>query len=381
MMIKTNKEKKEIVFINQSSGYLTIDIINNFIENYDECILITGKLIQRNNPLNTKVIIKKIVPYLRNSKIKRVITWLVAYMQIAFLVLTKYRKADLFIISNPPLSILIPLFCSNPFSLLIYDVYPDVLTEFKYFTDKSVIIKLWKKINYSVFKRAKEIYTISDGMKKIISKYVDSKKIKIIPLWTDNTFLKPVPKEENIFIKQQEVAGKFLVIYSGNVGLTQNVEVLIDLAERVKEKDIFFLIIGDGDKKKILADRIDNSCIPNIRLLPWQDISMYPFSLSSADLAVVTLSKEASMMSVPSKLFDIMAVGSPVLVIAEKNSEVAKIVKNYDIGICCSSDQIEKMINFIDNLIVDKEYYQKLSANSLKASHDFTPDNAIKFVE
>jgi hypothetical protein len=85
-------------------------------------------------------------------------------------------------------------------------------------------------------------------------------------------------------------------------------------------------------------------------------------------------------MSVPSKLYDIMSVGSPLLSIAEKDSEMAKIINKYDMGICCSADQTDRMLDFIYNLMDNKEYCQKLRANSLKASHDFTPDNAFKFV-
>jgi glycosyltransferase involved in cell wall biosynthesis len=131
----------------------------------------------------------------------------------------------------------------------------------------------------------------------------------------------------------------------------------------------------------MLSERIHNSELQNIRLLPWQDIAMYPYSLSSADLAIVTLSKEASIMSVPSKLFDIMSVGSPILSIAEKNSEIAKIIDKYDLGICCLADQIDTMVDFIFNLMDNKNYYNKLRGNSLKTSQKFTPDNACKFVK
>ena len=76
-----------------------------------------------------------------------------------------------------------------------------------------------------------------------------------------------------------------------------------------------------------------------------------------------------------------MSVGSPLLSIAEKDSEMSKIINKYDMGMCFSSEQVDQMLEFIYNLMDDKVYYQKLRANSLKASHDFTPDNAKKFIE
>jgi glycosyltransferase involved in cell wall biosynthesis len=372
--------KKKIIFLHHVAGYMMIDIANAFAGKYAECILLTGELRKRKKDLNPRVKLLNLIRYNPKSNLSRLITWIFGFLQALLYIIFKGGKADLFITTNPPLGVFIPYFCKNKYSLLIYDIYPDVLIEYKMLSRESFIIKYWEKTNRKIFAKAQKVFTISSGMKKLISKYIDPDKIEIVPCWTDNSFLKPIPKEDNIFIKKQEVSGKFLVIYSGNLGYTHDIEVLIDLAERVKRENIFFFIIGEGDKKKILSDRINKSGQRNIRLLSWQDIKIYPYSLSAADLAVVTLGKEASIMSVPSKLYDIMSVGSPLLSIAEKDSEMAKIINKYDMGICCSADQTDRMLDFIYNLMDNKEYCQKLRANSLKASHDFTPDNAFKFV-
>ena len=373
-------KKSKIILLNHVAGYMMIDIANVFAGKYDECILLTGELRKRKKELNPRVKLFNLIKYNSKSNLSRLITWTFSFVQALIYIIFRGGKADLFITTNPPLGVFIPYFCNNKYFLLIYDIYPDMLSEYKIISNESLISKFWQKTNRKVFANAEKVFTISEGMRKLISKYVDPDKIMVIPCWTDNTFLKPVPKVDNIFIKEQGVSGKFLVIYSGNLGFSHNIEVLVDLAERVRRQNIFFFLIGEGDKKKILADRIDKSGQNNIRLLSWQDIKMYPFSLSAADLAIVTLGKEASIMSVPSKLYDIMSVGSPLLSIAEKDSEMEKIINKYDMGICCSADQIDQMQEFIYNLMDNKEYYQKLRANSLKASHDFTPDNAYKFV-
>jgi glycosyltransferase involved in cell wall biosynthesis len=373
-------KKRKIILLNHVSGYMMIDIANVFAGKYDECILLTGELRKRKKDLNPRIKQFNLIRYNPKSNLSRLITWAIGFVQALLYIIFRGGKADLFMTTNPPLGVFIPYFCKNKYSLLIYDIYPDVLIKYKMLSKESLIIKFWGKTNRKIFANAQKVFTISNGMKNIISKYVDPDKIEIVPCWTDNSFLKPIPKEDNIFIKEQGVSGKFLIIYSGNLGYTHDIEVLVDLAESVKRENIFFFIIGEGDKKKILSDRINKSDKRNIRLLSWQDIKMYPFSLSAADLAVVTLGKEASIMSVPSKLYDIMSVGSPLLSIAEKDSEIAKIINKYDMGMSCSTDQVDKMSDFIYNLMDDKEYYQRLRANSLKASRDFTPDNAYRFV-
>jgi glycosyltransferase involved in cell wall biosynthesis len=373
-------EKSKLIILCQVAGYMLIDIANAFSNKYENCVLLSGELRKRNHDLNRNVSRFNLIRYNPKNNFSRLLTWIAGTFQALLYIVFKGKNADLFITSNPPFGIFIPYLCKNNYSLLVYDIYPDILINYKIISPNSFIIKFWEHVNRKVFANAKAIFTISEGMKNQISKYINPDKIEVIPCWTDNSFLKPITKENNVFIKQQNVDGKFLVIYSGNVGYTHNVEILLDLAERIKRDNIVFLIIGEGDKKRILADRINKSGLKNIRLLPWQDMSIYPFSISSADLAIVTLSKEASIMSVPSKLFDIMSVGSPLLSIAEENSEISKIVNKYNMGINCSIGQLDEMLNFIYRLNDDKEFYQKLRVNSVNASKDYTPYNALKFV-
>lgn len=373
-------EEKEIVFINQNAGYLMIDIIQAHAQ-YNKRSFITGRLAQRDIKLDESVKIEKIIGYNRSSGIKRLFTWGWAFIQIIWLVKSRYRKADLFIVTNPPFAILLPLFCNNKFSVLIYDVYPDALVAYKFFGNQSLITRLWRKANRSIFVKAEKIFTISKGMKKVLSQYVPEEKIKIVPVWSHNDFLKPVSKADNIFINQQNLQDKFLVVYSGNLGHSHDLEVLVEIAAKIKEDSIHFVIIGQGDKKQVLKERIAEYQLSNCTLLPWQDMSMLPYTLSAADLAVVSLGREASMLSVPSKTFNLLSTGTPLLCIAHTDSELATLVNQYQLGKCFEASEIDPMIEFIYTLKSDKNYQLQLRQNALKASKDFGPENAFKFVQ
>ncbi len=370
-----------IVFVNQNAGYLMIDIINAHAQQYRHRTLITGKLNQRNIPLDQTVKIKKIITYNRTSGIKRLFTWSWGFIQILWIVKTQHRKSDLFIVTNPPFAGLTPMFCKNKFTLLIYDVYPDALVAYNFFRERSAIIRVWKNINRMVFTKAKKIFTISEGMKKVLSQYIKEDKITIVPVWTDNNFLKPVPRPGNFFIRNQQLENKFLIIYSGNLGYSHNIEVLIEIASNINDNDIFFLIIGEGDKKLLIKELIDKNKLTNCRLLPWQEFDMLPYTLSAADIAVVTLDKGASMLSVPSKTFNLMSAGAPLLCIAEANSELAVLVQQYQLGKCFSASKIDEMIDFIRLVKSNKVYHESLKQNTLKASINFGPENVFKFVE
>jgi glycosyltransferase involved in cell wall biosynthesis len=200
-----------------------------------------------------------------------------------------------------------------------------------------------------------------------------------VPIWTDNTFLKPIPKHENEFILKNNLQNKFVVMYSGNLGFSHDVEIIPEIAKIIAIPEIEFLIIGDGDKKSLIEKKIKDYQLTNCKLLPWQETQMLPFSLAAADLSIVTLGKEASLLSVPSKTFNIMSVGTPLLCIASQKSELAQLVNTNKVGKIFDANQKNEIKNFILELFNNKNNLQEYKNNSLLTSKLFGPENANKF--
>ncbi len=218
-------------------------------------------------------------------------------------------------------------------------------------------------------------------MKNKLEDYAGKKEIKVVSVWSDNEFLKPVKKEENGFIKELGLDNKFIVMYSGNLGKTHNVEVMIELAKKIKDNKIFFLIIGQGDKYVKIKNIILETDLKNIILLPWQPTEKLPFTLSSADLAVITLGTEAADLSIPSKTFNFMSVGVPILGICKEDSSLAELINSLKIGRVFSSDKLNEIADFISALKNDKNLYSTFAENSFRASEKFTSKNALEFVK
>ena len=359
-----------------------IDIIHAFEKDYEESILMTGFLNPRNRNLNPNVKVENLAKYDRSTSLKRILTWSLAFIKALYLIKFKYPKADLFLVSNPPMATLVPLFCKNPFSVLIYDIYPDALLEFKIFKSDSSIIKSWKKANVKVYSRANRVFTLTEGMKNKLSSYVSRDKIEVVPIWTDNDFLKPIKKTDNKFLKEQNLEDKFIVLYSGNLGKSHPIEVLVEIAKELKEhKNLFFLIIGGGDKFELIKHKINEYNLDTIRLLEWQPTELLPYTLSAADLAVVSLGVEATDLSIPSKTYNLMSVGVPILCIANKDAALAQLIKQHENGETFSSIQREEIKNYILKCQSDEKYLQNRKENSLKASTFYTPENAKLFVK
>jgi len=359
-----------------------IDIINAHIPFYDEVILLTGYLNPRETPLHEKVKVIKGVSYNRSSSILRLSTWLMFWFQSLFYLFVQYRSSKIYFVSNPPLNTFTAWWIKRDFAYLIYDIYPEALTKNKIISDQSRLFKFWKRSNQLMYQKAKLMITLSQGMKSLMDlKEEHVQKVKVVPVWTNNKFFENISTDENQFIKKYNLKNKFIVSYSGNLGKTHPVEKIIDLAQRLQgDNTIQFLIIGEGEKKKQLLERQKELSLPNLRILDFQPTSLLPHVLSASNIGIVTLESDAADLSVPSKTYNLMSAGKPILSISKHSSELCNIVEKYKIGQNFSEEQIEDMSTFIFNLKNNKALFQEFETNSKKASLEFTPDNARQMI-
>lgn len=373
-------KKRKIVIVNQSTGDLTIDVVNAFADRYDEVVLVAGsiKVMERN--LSTKVKVDKIKAYDRSSTLKRMIAWLIGFIQIFGKLLVKYHGYEVMYFTNPPMSCWSSLFLRSKFSIVEYDIYPDALMNIG-IKKTNPIFKLWKAINRRLFAKADRIITLSEGMADTLEEYGGRNKMKVIPNWCTSSKLHPIDKKENPFVKQYGLEDKFVIMYSGNIGYTHQVEYLVDVAEQLKDdKGIVFLVIGEGMKKQEVMDRAKAKGLDSFLFLTWQTVERLPYSLNAADLGVVTLNDFTAKLSVPSKTYNLLACGKPLLVISPRDSEMNNILAKYHNGACFEKTEVKEMAEFICGLKNLPAEYQRLCDNSLSASKDFTYKNAEQYV-
>ncbi|MDL2264898.1 glycosyltransferase family 4 protein [Parabacteroides sp. OttesenSCG-928-G07] len=373
---------KKIVFVNQCSGYLMLDIVNSFTKHYDDVVLLAGEINIRPTIPDKKVIIKKIKSYNRLSLISRSFSWLIAFFQVLFAIKTKYRDYHIFLVSNPPLTTFIPLFCQNDFSLLIYDIYPDSLVAHNHIKEKSHLHRYWSKTNKKVFTHAKQVFTISKDMQRVLSNYITTDKITVIYNWGHNTHLMPISKKKNPFAEKYGLIEKLTIVYSGNMGMTHNLETIIKVAQQLQEDNYFrFVFIGEGAKKNVLKDLVKQYRLENVLFLPFQTAEVLPFSMGAADIGLVTMDSSSASLSIPSKLYSYLAVGASILSIAKKESELASIVQQYNVGQNYSDQQIEEISSYLIYLKNNPNELSLMKKNARNLSSKYTPQNSELFVK
>ena len=378
--MKKKIRNRKIVVVNQAVNYLTIGLCNAFSDRFENVNLITGSIHKQGEELYETIGVTKINKWVERPAYKKLISYVFACFQIYFLLLTKYRKHEVFFITLPPMAYLMSIMLPNRCSMLIWDVYPDLfkITGMK---KSHPIYKSWAVLNRIVFRKAFKVFTIGYKMADLLTQYVDRTKIEVTPLWSIFQNNGKLSKEDNPFIKEENLEGKFVIQYSGNIGLTHNVEVMVELAELMKEKqDILFQIIGRGPRVPYLKKLVKQKGLPNCQFLPFQSDERFPYSLSAADMGVVILDKVTSKGSVPSKSLNLMSYGIPSLYIASDDSELADYAQKYNHARCVDHDKLGEAISFILAVKENPDLKKQYAQNALDAAQDFKRTNADKIV-
>ena len=164
----------------------------------------------------------------------------------------------------------------------------------------------------------------------VSGKGADPDKVAVIHNWADCAAIVPGPKR-NDFSVEQGLADTFVVMHSGNVGLSQSLDTLVDAAARLSRyPDLEVVVVGDGAKRAALEARARAQSLTNIRFLPYQPKSRLHESFAAADVFVVSLKAGLAGYIVPSKLYGILAAGRPYVAAVEDDSEVATITRSMD---------------------------------------------------
>jgi colanic acid biosynthesis glycosyl transferase WcaI len=246
-------------------------------------------------------------------------------------------RPDVIVSYSPPLPLglsawLLSRIFRIPWVLQLEDLYPDAAIAAGVMTNK-IVINFFGGMEKFLYLRAERISVISKNFRQIlISKGIQNSRIEVIPVWADPDKVRPMQKQ-NAFRREHGLGNKFVVMYAGNIGVTSCLEDVLNAAKILREqKDIQFVIVGEGIKKEALEAEAQSNQLPNIIFLPFQPREMFSEMLAAADLSLVTLNANAAFSSLPSKVFNVMASARPILAITPPGSEIMQIVEEADCG-------------------------------------------------
>lgn len=313
----------------------------------------------------------------------RTINYLTYFASASLAALRVPRPDVVVALTDPPIIGLAALVAAKrsgaKFVFVCEDIFPEVASLIEGFHNGAVHRAL-DGVSRLLLRKADRIVALGDRMRErlVEEKGGDPAKISVIHNWADCSAIVPGDKR-NAFSCAEGLAHRFVVMHSGNVGLSQNLETLVGAAERLAQyTDLVFAIVGHGARLGPLQDAVRAKGLTNVRFLPQQPKDRLKDLFASADVFVVSLKRGIEGYIVPSKVYGILAAGRPYIAAVDRRSEAAVIVEEGDCGLVAEPGDADSLANQILTLYRDRELTARMAANARRAAAQFDRGRQVR---
>jgi len=364
-----NKQDIKIVFLSQAAGEIVHELADKCADEIGKTVFITGSKFRKSKG---NLIVINAPVYDNKSYVSRFRAWLTYFIYSVITLKGIKGKPILIISSNPPFLSMIGYIYKKirgwNYIVRILDVYPDALVQNRLIRQTNPVYKMWGYLNRIMYSHAEHVITLGHIMAEKTSQYIDSsQKVKVIPDWVNVKQYKPIQKNKNWFSKKHFDLNNLTVIYSGNLGLTHDVDTLFEGIKLLKDQNsISFAIIGGGACKEEAINQ--SNLLNNLKYLPFQPEEILPYSLASADIAIICLGKGTEGISMPSKLYFSMATGCAIISISDGSNDLQYIVEKTKCGLNVENGNFDGFVDAIMEFKNNNAFLNNCKKNSREAS-------------
>ncbi len=312
---------------------------------------------------------KNVIPF----RLLNMLTLGGAILVKAFLNFKKNEKV--LVVTTPPVLPFIVALASivrrAEYTLLIHDNYPEILIAVGKTTENSILVRVMDFFNRWLYRRAAKIIVVGRDMQELLEEKTAgiSVPIEYIPNWAELEQLAPAERQTNPLLKELGLAEKFVFLYAGNMGHPNDLESIVECADRIRdESDVHFIFLGTGVKRKWLENEVKSRNLSNVTLLDPRPRGEQNIFLNACDVAIVSLIGKMKGVSMPSRTYNILAVGKPILALSEDGSEVAQVVEENQIGWITSPGAPAALHRLLRQIIREKEKIPLMEQRSRRAA-------------
>jgi len=376
--------KRKILVIEQhfypevaATGQLLLDLCEDLVKDGYQVKVITGnptelfqkkiKIPKRENYQGIEIVRLKNTALSKYNMAGRVINYLTFHLSIFFHIIFSKRPDLILVLSNPPFisfhGLILKIFKKCKVIYNVQDLFPDLAVELGKLRNKPFIFVL-KVLSKYIIRKMDKVIVVGECMERKIKEEVlkdmEANHIVTIHNWADGEKLKVVDVgvEDSYLKKEWGLEGKFVVLYSGNIGYLHEFDTIIKAAEDIQNKgykDVVFVFIGEGIKKEYIRKKAEGRGLNNILFFPYQPRERLTHSLGIANVSLVTLEKGFEGMVVPSKIYGILASGRSVIVVVGRESEIVEIIREGNCGKIVKIGDYQALVDGIINYYKDRE--------------------------
>lgn len=248
---------------------------------------------------------------------------------------------EMLVVTTPPfvpfLMRLVAWLRGAELDLLVHDVYPEVLAVTGVVRNGGIAYRTIDRLTRRLVRRCRRIIVLSEGMRDLVAAKLGGHDVPIhvVPNWGDVDAIRPRPRADNRLLQELGIADRFVVQYGGNIGRTHGAELLVEAATGMRDgggADVHFLVIGEGSRRPRLEQLAGDRGLDNIRFLDRQPDDQFTESINACDLAMIMLEKGMAGVSVPSRMYNLLAAGRPLLIVADEDTEPARLARQEALG-------------------------------------------------
>ena len=269
--------------------------------------------------------------------------------------LRRFRPGDhILVVTTPPsmpfVAAIGALSKGASYTLLIHDNYPEILVATKKSRPGSLVVKSMSFFNRWLYKHASKIIVVGRDMRELLTRKTEGLDIPIvcIPNWAELESVEPASKDDNRMLGELGLRDKFVFLYAGNMGHPNDLESIVDAAGALRDReDVHFMFLGVGVKLKWLQERVSTLGLKNVSILDPRPRTEQNDFLNACDVGIVSLVENMIGVSMPSRTYNILAAGKPILAVTEGGSELAQVVVEEDVGWIVKPGSAEDLTNTI----------------------------------
>ena len=252
-----------------------------------------------------------------------------------------------------------------PLVMAFKDLFPEVAALLKDFHSDAVNSAL-QRVNQFLVRQSAVNVALGETMRRrlIENKGAPEARTIIIPDWADTTSIAPGDKD-NAFARAHGLANTFVVMHSGNIGLSQSLDTVIDAAVLLKDiSNLQIVFQGEGVKKADLQGRVRDLGLSNVVFLPFASKERLGESFAAADAFIVSLQRGLAGYIVPSKLYGILAAGRPFVAAVEEGCEVAALAERSECGLVAEPGDARALADCLLRFYRDRDLVRRYGANA-----------------
>lgn len=308
----------------------------------------------------------------------------VSYFASANLAGFRVDRPDVVVsLTDPPIIGLAALWTARragaPFVFLCEDIFPEVAALLEDFHNPTVN-RVLDRVNRYLLRQADAVVALGDRMRSrlVDEKGADAARVHVIHNWSDCEAIRPGAKD-NPFARAHGLADRFVLMHSGNVGLSQNLDVLIEAADRLRGRErLVILIVGEGARRERLERDAARRGLTNVRFMTYQPKAQLHDSFAAADAFLVGLKPGIEGYIVPSKLYGILAAGRPYVAAVDPSCEAAGIARDFHCGVLAAPDDPDDLAAKIAALCDDPAGVRTMGQNARRAALQFDRRTAVR---